>query len=213
MTVGRPDKHQSKDTFPLPDNSLALRDITLVADDLVLDVTSLPQVRSDSTGPKPNSYTIELFQDEVRVTATELLYGHTSYALKDIDSLQILKLYRKRSIFQKQVNTFLAAIVATAGLLLLLNSLVWFIYVLNLSLIIGSISYAVYFNWWIEQRRRGDFGLLMTLKLDAKVVITSHSLKAIQTLYQILFRHLDKTPLSHESLTVNMYTGEILNND
>ena len=213
MTVGRPDKHQSNDTFPLSGNNLALRDITLVADDLVLDVTSLPQVRSDSTRPKPNSYTVELFQDEVRLTATELVYGHTSYALKDIDSLQILKLHRKRSIFQKQVNTFLATVVATAGLLLLLNSLAWFIYVLNIILILGSISYAVYFNWWIEQRRRGEFGLVMTMKLEAKVVITSHSLKAIQTLYQILFQHLDRTQLSNEFLTINMYTGEILNGD
>ncbi|WP_161634968.1 DUF6232 family protein [Leptolyngbya sp. Heron Island J] len=209
--MGRPDQQNSKDTFPLSAHNLALRDITLVADDLMPDVTSLPQVSSASTGPKPNSYTVELFRDEARVTATELLYGHSSYALKDIDSLQISKLHRKRSIFQKKVNTFLASIVATAGLLLLLNALTWFIYVLNLILIIGSISYAIYFNWWIEQRRRGEFGLVMTMKPNAKVVITSHSLKAIQTLYQLLFRRMDMSPHTNESLTVNMYTGEILN--
>ncbi|MEL6131291.1 MAG: hypothetical protein AAFR30_15480, partial [Cyanobacteria bacterium J06628_4] len=125
-----------------------------------------------------------------------------------IDSLQILKLHRKRSVIQKKLSNFLAAVIMTVGLVLLFSPLPWPVRILDLIMVIGSISYVVYFNWWIEQRRRGEFGLVMTMKIDSKVVITSHSLKAIQTLYQIMFRRLDMANLSEQSLMVNMYTGE-----
>jgi uncharacterized membrane protein YecN with MAPEG domain len=210
--LGQSDEQQQKeDLFPSGSN-LALRDITLVADDLVLDAAPPPpQLYSKST-PKQNSYIVELFWDEALVTATELLYGQTTYPLEDIDSLQILKLHRKRSVIQKKLSNFLDIMIATVGLILLFGPVAWSAHLLGLMLAVGSISCAIYFNWWPEQRRRGEFGLLMTMKLNSKVVITSHSLKAIQALYQIMFRRLDMADPNGESLMVNMYTGETISN-
>ncbi|MEL7506823.1 MAG: DUF6232 family protein [Cyanobacteria bacterium J06554_1] len=201
-----PSNDQEQNELALAGGKLALKDISLVADDLVLDVA--PQLSQPNADAKPNSYTVELFWDEAMVTATELLYGKATYPLKNIDSLQILKLHRKRSVIQKKLSNFLAAVIMTVGLVLLFSPLPWPVRILDLIMVIGSISYVVYFNWWIEQRRRGEFGLVMTMKIDSKVVITSHSLKAIQTLYQIMFRRLDMANLSEQSLMVNMYTGE-----
>ncbi|MEM9976104.1 MAG: DUF6232 family protein [Cyanobacteria bacterium P01_D01_bin.2] len=199
---------QEQNELALAGGKLALKDISLVADDLVLDVA--PQLSQPNGEAKPNSYTVELFWDEAMVTATELLYGKATYPLKNIDSLQILKLHRKRSVIQKKLSNFLAAVIMTVGLVLLFSPLPWPVRILDLIMVTGSISYVVYFNWWIEQRRRGEFGLVMTMKIDSKVVITSHSLKAIQTLYQIMFRRLDMANLSAESLMINMYTGETI---
>ena len=201
-----PSNDQEQNELTLAGGKLALKDISLVADDLVLDVT--PQLSQPNADAKPNAYTVELFWDEAMVTATELLYGKATYPLKNIDSLQILKLHRKRSVIQKKLSNFLAGVIMTAGLVLFFSPLSWPIRILDLIMVIGSISYVVYFNWWIEQRRRGEFGLVMTMKIDSKVVITSHSLKAIQALYQIMFRRLDMANLSDKSLMVNMYTGE-----
>ncbi|MEO0395317.1 MAG: DUF6232 family protein [Cyanobacteria bacterium P01_A01_bin.137] len=201
-----PSNDQEQNELALAGGKLALKDISLVADDLVLDVT--PQLSQPNGDAKPNSYTVELFWDEAMVTATELLYGQATYPLKNIDSLQILKLHRKRSVIQKKLSNFLAGVMMTVGLVLLFSPLPWPVRILDLIMVIGSISYVVYFNWWIEQRRRGEFGLVMTMKIDSKVVITSHSLKAIQALYQIMFRRLDMANLGDKSLMVNMYTGE-----
>ncbi|MEO0432149.1 MAG: DUF6232 family protein [Cyanobacteria bacterium J06656_5] len=201
-----PSNDQEQNELTLAGGKLALKDISLVADDLVLDVT--PQLSQPNADAKPNAYTVELFWDEAMVTATELLYGKATYPLKNIDSLQILKLHRKRSVIQKKLSNFLAGVIMTVGLVMLFSPLPWPIRVLDLMMVIGSISYVVYFNWWIEQRRRGEFGLVMTMKIDSKVVITSHSLKAIQTLYQIMFRRLDVANLGEQPLMVNMYTGE-----
>lgn len=209
INLGQSDKQQEKEQLLPTGSNLALRDITVVADDLVLDTASPPpQLYSQSVDSRQNSYTVELFWDEALVTATELLYGPMAYPLEDIDSLQILKLHRKRSIFQKKVSNFLAGTTTTAGLILLFGPVSWSVHFLGFVLAAGSVGCAVYFNWWLEQRRRGKFGLLMTMKLDSKVVITSHSLKAIQSLYQIVFRRLDTADASGESLMVNMYTGE-----
>lgn len=207
--LGQSDEQQEEQSFPLGSN-LALTDITLVVDDLVLDAAPpSPQPHANSAvESKQNSYTIELFLDEALVSATELLYGQTTYPLENIDSLQILKLHRRRSVIQKKLSNFLAGILATIGLVLLLSPVPWPVHVLGLVLAVSSVGYAVYFNWWLEQRRRGEFGLLMTMKLDSKVVITSHNLKAIQSLYQIMFQRLDRVDLNAESLMVNMYTGE-----
>ena len=201
-----PSNEQEQNELTLAGGKLALKDISLVADELVLDV--VPQSSQPTLDAKPNSYTVELFWDEAMVTATELLYGETTYPLENIDSLQILKLHRKRSVIQKKLSNFVAGVIMTAGLVLFFSPLSWPIRILDLIMVIGSISYVVYFNWWIEQRRRGEFGLVMTMKIDSKVVITSHSLKAIQALYQIMFRRLDMANLSDKSLMVNMYTGE-----
>lgn len=201
-----PSNDQEQNELTLAGGKLALKDISLVADDLVLDVT--PQLSQPNADAKPNAYTVELFWDEAMVTATELLYGKATYPLKNIDSLQILKLHRKRSVIQKKLSNFLAGVIMTVGLVMLFSTLPWPVRVLDLMMVIGSISYVVYFNWWIEQRRRGEFGLVMTMKIDSKVVITSHSLKAIQTLYQIMFRRLDVANLGEQPLMVNMYTGE-----
>ena len=201
-----PSNDQEQNELTLAGGKLALKDISLVADDLVLDVT--PQLSQPNADAKPNAYTVELFWDEAMVTATELLYGKATYPLKNIDSLQILKLHRKRSVIQKKLSNFLAGVIMTVGLVMLFSLLPWPLRVFDLMMVIGSISYVVYFNWWIEQRRRGEFGLVMTMKIDSKVVITSHSLKAIQTLYQIMFRRLDVANLGEQPLMVNMYTGE-----
>ena len=201
-----PSNDQEQNELTLAGGKLALKDISLVADDLVLDVT--PQLSQPNADAKPNAYTVELFWDEAMVTATELLYGKATYPLKNIDSLQILKLHRKRSVIQKKLSNFLAGVIMTVGLVMLFSHLPWPVRVLDLMMVIGSISYVVYFNWWNEQRRRGEFGLVMTMKIDSKVVITSHSLKAIQTLYQIMFRRLDVANLGEQPLMVNMYTGE-----
>ncbi len=201
-----PSNDQEQNELTLAGGKLALKDISLVADELVLDVT--PQLSQPNADAKPNAYTVELFWDEAMVTATELLYGKATYPLKNIDSLQILKLHRKRSVIQKKLSNFLAGVIMTVGLVMLFSPLPWPVRVLDLMMVIGSISYVVYFNWWIEQRRRGEFGLVMTMKIDSKVVITSHSLKAIQTLYQIMFRRLDVANLGEQPLMVNMYTGE-----
>ncbi len=212
--LGQPDEQQEqqeeKELFPSGGN-LAFRDITLVANDLVLDTAPPPpQLYSKSGEPKQNSYTVELFWDEALVTATELFYGQTTYLLENIDSLQILKLHGKRSVIKKKLSNFLAGTITTVGLVLLLGPVTWFLHLLGLILAVASMGYAIYFNWWLEQRRRGEFGLLMTMKLNSKVVITSHSLKAIQALYQIMFRRLDMADPNGESLMVNMYTGQTI---
>ena len=197
--------------LPLPEGRLVLRDATVVANEMVSDAATLSTKRySNATKSQPNSYTIELFWDEALVTATELLYGKTIYPLENIDSLQILKLYRRRSVIQKKISNFLAAIVATAGLVLFFSSFTWLAHVLGVVLAISSGGYAIYFNWWVEQRRRGEFGLMVTMKVDSKIVITSHSLKAVQALYQVMFCRLDQSHAMTESLRVNMYTGEIV---
>lgn len=184
----------------------ALGDVFLAADELVLkDKSSPPQPQMES---KPGSYTVKLFCDETLVTATELVYGKASYLLTEIDSLQILKLHRKRSVIQKKLSNFIAGVVITAGLVLLLSPVTWSVRLLDVCLITASTVYVIYFNWWVEQRRLGEFGLLMTMRAGAKVAITSHSLKAIQALYQIMFSRLDGGNFSHESLVVNMYTGD-----
>lgn len=188
---------------------LTLVDVSVIADELVLDtVPSAPQQLSKAKSG--GGYTIELFRDEAQVTATELLYGENRYFLGDIDALQILKLQRKRSVIQKKLSSFLAGMLIAFGLVLVFGPLFWVIRVLGLVLTLMSIGYIVYFNWWIEQRGRGEFGLLMTTKFNTKVVITSHSLKAIQALYQIVFGRLDGGNLNSEPLTVNMYTGDTI---
>ena len=210
--MGHPNKQPEEEQSPLSQNQLALRDATLVADDLLLDTKKLPRqyYLSTTTKSKPKAYTVELFWDEVLITATELFYGEAVYRLEDIDSLQILKLHRRRTIIQKKITNFLAGIIATIGLLLIITPVASLVRGLGGMLMMSSLGYAVYFNWWLEQRRRGEFGLLMTMKIDSKVVITSHSLAAIQTLYQIMFRRLDRVNPAAESLMVNMYTGEII---
>ncbi|MDV3349094.1 DUF6232 family protein [Leptothoe sp. LEGE 181152] len=206
----QPDKRQLEE-MPLSQGKLALRDATLVANELVLDTAPLsPRLHVDKQASQPSSHTVEIFWDEALVTATELLYGEAAYPIKNIDSLQIVKLHRRRSVIQKKLSNFVAGIIATIGVVLVIGSLPWLVHVFGMLLFISSLGYAVYFNWWIEQRRRGEFGLVMTMQTESKVVITSHSLKAIQTLYQILFRRLDQVNLNDESLMVNMYTGETL---
>lgn len=191
-----------------PSGELTLVDVSVVADELVLNTA--PGSPQQLSKPKAGSYTIELFRDEAQVTATELLYGEHQYFLGDIDALQILKLQRKRSVIQKKLSSFLAGVLIAFGLVLLFGPLFWAVRVLGLVLTLVSIGYIVYFNWWIEQRGRGEFGLLITTKFNTKVVITSHSLRAIQALYQIVFGRLDGGNLSSEPLTVNMYTGETM---
>lgn len=209
INLGHSDKkkQQQEELSPLGYN-LALRDIALVTDDLVLDAAPVPQLYSKFTEPKQSSYTVELFWDDALVTATELFYGKAIYPLENIDSLQILRLNQRRSIFQKKLSNFLAKTIATVGLILLFGPVAWSVHLLGLILAVGSVGYAVYFNWWVEQRRQGEFGLLMTTKLDAKVVITSHNLKAIQSLYQIIFGRLGGDNLAAEPLVINMYTGK-----
>ena len=198
---------QQKD-IDLGRGKLVLKDASLVADELMLDVVAPPS-RSELV-PKTRSYTVELFSDEALVTATELLYGDTKYPLEDIDSLQILNLHRQRSVIQKKVSNFLAVLLTAIALIVCLSPLPLLGKLLSFLIAIGSIGYAVYFNWWVEQRRRGKFGLLIMTKLDTKVVITSHSLKAVQTLYQIIFGRLDGSNPTGEPLVVNMYTGETI---
>ena len=139
-----------------------------------------------------------------------MLYGEAAYPLENIDSLQILKLERRRSVIRKKLSNFVAGVIATIGAVLLLSSLAWPIRGLGLLLASSSIGYAVYFNWWIEQRGRGEFGLVLTTKAASTVVITSHSLKAVQSLYQVIFRRLDTVNSSDEPLMINMYTGAII---
>ncbi|MEM9484212.1 MAG: hypothetical protein AAGA83_11025 [Cyanobacteria bacterium P01_F01_bin.116] len=193
----------------LAGGKLVLQDISSVADELILDQAS-PLSRGEIT-PKSGSYTIELFSDEALVTGTELLYGDAIYPLGDIDSIQILKLHRKRSIIQKKFSNFLMGVLTTIALAVCLSPLIWLGKLFSVLLAFGSIVYTIYFNWWVEQRGRGEFGLLVTTKMDAKIVITSHSLKAIQALYQIIFGRLDGGNLAGEPLVVNMYTGEMIN--
>ncbi|MEA5465329.1 hypothetical protein [Leptothoe sp. PORK10 BA2] len=197
---------QEQDELSLLGGNLVLTDVSLIANDLVLDGALRKPLHYSEA--KPHSYTVELFWDEARVTATELLYGETVYPLENIDSLQIQKLHRRRSVIKKKLSNFLVGVIMSIGLGFLFSPLPWPFRLLDLILIMVSISYAVYFNWWIEQRRRGEFGLVMTMKVDSQVVITSHSLKAIQALYQIMFRRLDLANPADESLMVNMYTGE-----
>lgn len=206
----KPADNQQQAEVHLTGGKIALADVTLVADDLVLDVASPVQEQQQYAQAKPGSYTVELFRDEAQVTATELVYGDNRYCLGDIDALQILKLQRRRSVIQKKLSSFLAAFLITAGLVTLVGSSFWFVRLLGLAVTVASIGYVAYFNWWIEQRRRGEFGLLMTTKANTKVVITSHNLKAIQTLYQIMFSRLDRADYANEDLTVNMYTGETI---
>ncbi|MGD1852827.1 MAG: hypothetical protein ACFB2W_01120 [Leptolyngbyaceae cyanobacterium] len=204
--MGEP-KENTQD-ISLVEGKLALRDISLVADDLMLDVG--PRPSQGQLAHQANSYTVKLFADEALVTATELLYGGISYSLESVSSLQILKLHCRRSVIQKKLTNFLAGSVATACLVICLTPWHWLVRLLGLILATGSVGYAVYSNWWLEQRRRGEFGLVVTMKLDAKVVITSHSLKAIQSLYKIMFGRLDGGNPASEPLVVNMYTGEIV---
>ncbi|MEM6255106.1 MAG: hypothetical protein AAF821_19500 [Cyanobacteria bacterium P01_D01_bin.156] len=200
------DNPQQDELFPSRSDELTLVDVSVVAEELALDATSTsPQQISK---PTSGTYTIELFRDEAQVTATELLYGDSIYVLNDIDALQILKLQRRRSVIQKKLSNFLAGVLITFGLVLMLSPLFWLIKLFGLLLTLASVGYVVYFNWWIEQRRRGEFGLLLTTKLNTQVVITSHNLKAIQSLYQIMFGRLDGGNIHGEPLTVNMYTGE-----
>ncbi|MEO0867295.1 MAG: hypothetical protein AAFY17_02380 [Cyanobacteria bacterium J06642_11] len=189
-------------------SELALVDVSVVADELVFEQgPALAQPLSQSTS---GAYTVELFRDEAQITSTELLYGESRYFLGDIDALQILKLRRRRSVIQKKLSNFLAGIFITFGVVILFSPLFWVVRLLGILLTVASIGYVVYFNWWIEQRRRGEFGLLMTTKFNTQVVITSHSLKAIQALYQIIFGRLDGGSAHNDSLTVNMYTGETM---
>ncbi|MBE9069666.1 hypothetical protein IQ260_23755 [Leptolyngbya cf. ectocarpi LEGE 11479] len=199
--MGQLNDHQNR----VPGSKPTLRDVFLVADELVLKgEASLPQPQAES---KPGSYTVKIFCDETLITATELLYGKTSYLLTEIDSLQILKLHRKRSVIQKKLTNFIAGVIIAAGFVLLLSPVTWPVRLLDVCLIAASTVYVIYFNWWVEQRRRGEFGLIMTMRAGAKVAITSHSLKAIQALYQVMFSRLDGGNFSGESLVVNMYTG------
>lgn len=201
-----PTEHSQQEDLYQTGGDLTLVDVSVVADELMLDTASgSPQQLSK---PKSGGYTIKFFRDEARVTETELVYGENRYSLGDIDALQILKLQRKRSVIQKKLSSFFAGILITFGLVLLFGPLFWAVRILGLVLTLISVGYIVYFNWWIEQRGRGEFGLLMTTKFNTQVVITSHSLKAIQALYQILFGRLDGGNINSEPLTVNMYTGE-----
>ena len=154
-------------------------------DNLALDTTALPSQLYSK--PSSNSYTVEAFQDAASISSTEISYGKHRYLLGDIDSLQILKLHGKRSVIQKKLSNFLAGVLTVLGLVLLLSSLSWSTSLFGTILIAVSISYVIYFNGWVEQRRKGEFGLVMTTKSDAKIVITSPNLTAVQTLYQIIF--------------------------
>ena len=178
------------------------------SDDLALDASALPfQLYSK---PSSNSYTVETFQDEASVSSTEISYGKHRYLLGDIDSLQILKLHGKRSVIQKKLSNFLAGVLTVLGLVLLLSSPSWSTSLLGAILIAVSLGYFIYFNGWVEPRRKSEFGLIMTTKSDAKIVITSPNLTSVQTLYQNIFRRIEFTQMAHKPMVVNMYTGAII---
>ncbi|MEM1239799.1 MAG: DUF6232 family protein [Cyanobacteria bacterium P01_H01_bin.26] len=177
-------------------------------DNLALDTAALPS--QFYSKPSSNSYTVETFQDEASISSTEISYGKHRYLLGDIDSLQILKLHGKRSVIQKKLSDFLAGVLTVLGLVLLISSLSWSTGLLGTMLIAVSIGYVIYFNRWFSQRRQDEFGLVITTKSDAKIVITSPNLRAVQTLYQVIFRRIEFTQVAHKSMVVNMYTGAIV---
>ena len=205
--MGEPNEQQQD--IRLTGDKLVLKDASLVAQELMLDVAPSTS-QAVTLAPKAGSYTVELFSDEALVTATELLYGDVAYALGDIDSLQILKLQSRRSVIQKKISNFIAIALMATGVVVSFSSLHWFLRLLAMVLAIGGMAYVIYFNWWIEQRGRGEFGLVITMKLESRVVITSHSLKAVQALYKIVFGRLDGGNQGGAPLVVNMYTGETM---
>ncbi|MEO1445123.1 MAG: hypothetical protein AAFV46_02605 [Cyanobacteria bacterium J06635_11] len=151
---------------------------------------------------------VEPFTDNVLVTPNNLLYADQNYFLKDIASFQVVKLSCRKSAIHKKFVNLLGTIAITIGLILLYAAPA------PLSLIGSgmaglSILYLSLFYWRLLHQKVGEYGLLVHLHPGHRRVITSHSLRAIQNLFQALLQCLERPEETDNFVSVNMYTGDI----
>ncbi|MEO1353438.1 MAG: DUF6232 family protein [Cyanobacteria bacterium J06635_15] len=160
-------------------------------------------------GAMPNSYAVEAYCDEVMLTADDLMYGEHVYPLQNIISMQIIKLHKKQRRLKTKDRNFVGLAAIAAGIVLALSPLVLILRAFGLTLAVASVVYLLIFYLIIGEQQTGEYGLLVEMKRGIKRVLTSHSLRAIQKLYHLLFHRLQKYNPANETLIVNMYTGEV----
>ena len=156
----------------------------------------------------PNFYKVEPYCDEATITATDLRYGNHVYLLQDILSMQIIKLRKQRWNFGAKTRAFGGLTASVAGLIIAFKPPVPTAGLFGLLIAIVSTTYLLIFYLFIGPRKTGEYGLLIETNPGTKRVLTSNSLRAIQTLYKVLFNRFQQYNPTAETLIVNMYTSE-----
>lgn len=152
---------------------------------------------------------VERFTDNVLVTPNNLLYADQNYFLRDIASFQVVKFScRKSALYQKFVN-LLSSILITIGLILFFSPTSMVMHIIGVALVVLNIGYLGYFYWRLLHQKTGEYGLLIHFQSGQRRVITSHSLRAIQHLFQSLLQCLERPEETNNFVSVNMYTGDL----
>ncbi|MEO0457474.1 MAG: DUF6232 family protein [Cyanobacteria bacterium P01_A01_bin.114] len=157
----------------------------------------------------PNSYAVDAYCDEVLITCDDLLYGTHAYPLQNIISMQIIRLRQKGAGLTSKPRHFVGLAAIAAGLILALSPLALAVRLLGLFIAVASAVYLLMSYLKVGEQKNGEYGLLVEMKLGIRRVLTSHSLRAIQRLYHLLFDRLQQYNPTAETLIVNMYTGEV----
>lgn len=152
---------------------------------------------------------VEPFTDNVLVTPNNLLYADKNYFLKDISSFQVVKLSCRKSAVHKKFLNLLGTLIITIGLILYFSSNQPILHLVSGFLIAAMVTYLSFFYWQLLHQKVGEYGLLIHMQPGHRRVITSHSLRAIQNLFQSLLQCLERPEETDNFVSVNMYTGDI----
>lgn len=152
---------------------------------------------------------VEPFTDNVLVTPNNLLYADKNYFLKDISSFQVVKLSCRKSAVHKKFLNLLGTLTITISLILYFSSNSPMLHLASGFLIAATVAYLSFFYWQLLHQKVGEYGLLVHMQPGYRRVITSHSLRAIQNLFQALLQCLERPEETNNFLSVNMYTGDI----
>lgn len=154
---------------------------------------------------------VEVFTDNVLVTANNLLYADKNYSLKEIASFQVVKLKCRKSIIHKKFINLLGTTLITTGVILVVGSAIPLLRWVGGSMALLSLIYLAVFYWRLLHQKIGEYGLLVHMQFGHSRVITSHSLRAIQNLLRALLQCLERPEETDNFWSVNMYTGDIYN--
>ncbi|MEM9163840.1 MAG: DUF6232 family protein [Cyanobacteria bacterium P01_F01_bin.4] len=161
------------------------------------------------SAPDPLPYIVDPYHDEVLLNATDLLYGDRAYPLRNISSLEVITLRRKRLDAQHKTRKLFGLAALVAGLILAFSPLVLAIRVFGLGMAVLSLIAFLVFYLLIGEKKLGKYGLSLEMDAGTKRVLTSHNTQAIQKLYHLLDERLKRKYFAGETLMVNMYTGEV----
>ncbi|MEO1353439.1 MAG: DUF6232 family protein [Cyanobacteria bacterium J06635_15] len=163
----------------------------------------------NSSGPDPTPYVVAPYCDEALLNTTDVLYGDRVYPLRNIASMQMITLRRKKLDSQHKTRKLLGLAALVSGLILTFSPMVLAFRAVGLGMAALSLIYFLVFYLVIGEKKLGRYGLTLEMETGVKHVVTSHNTQAIQKLYHLLHERLKRTHFADETLVVNMYTGEV----